>query len=434
MEETSHKLKEYINEISRIRTETPYDTAALKNCLTSFDLSDSEKDKLEEIAAGHSKRSEEMLKAGKVEGAIVSMERAVEIFPLSGEYLNRLAQLYLMRSEKDGGREEDRILARDNAAFALKLEKNNPISKDVLKEIQKKEEAANGREQNRKILIPLIVLVIIIIAALASQNRFTIPFLGKKQETVESTSTARTFRETETFTSTSVDPEIGYLPEDCTLDIGTSRLAKTNGSYSYTVQGNLVSEKEMIRSAQLQIIFKDYRGNRIYEKKLSLVKENETYYPGEPILVDGFFYIDYLPPDIDKITLVVDDLSFADVIPPRSNVQPLKIEWSAPRPEGADISMEIKEISELEGYSLRYGTVKLSLSNKGILPVTDLGIHLSWRDRYGEVYFSIPRELIRKDNPLLKTGETRIFQIFTELPPQREERDNEIFIDVNGIN
>lgn len=427
MEETSHKLKDYINEISAIQEENPFDLRALQSCINSYDFTDDDKDKLSQIASGHSKRSEEMLRQGKIEGAIVSMERAVEIYPLSSEFRNRLAQLYVTNSEKEK--------ALENARFSLLVERNNPIAKSILKDIKKDDDKQSGKDQYKKLLIPFSALIILIIFALLSRNSFDIPFLrvieGEEEQTQAQ---ANPLPKPVEFTERQVVTEAFGLPEEVDISIETSTIAKTNGSFSYTLQATLQSESELISSADLNILFRDYKGKIIFRKVLPLLSAFQNLYPGETLLIDEFFYIHYLPPDIAAIDIKLTDLKVADEIPQSDEPFPLKIEWSEDRPEGTKLEMAIKNRSALTGYSEGYTNLKLQLHNLGFSPVETLHVDLQWRDVYGNVFFSISRELIEPGSPPLKNGENRLFHIFTDLPSYDEDEEIEIFINVNRIN
>lgn len=434
VEETANKIKSYINEITLTGEKDSYDLQALRKCFDSFELTEEELEKLEQIASVHVRRSEDLLGKRNITGAILSMERAVEIHPLFDEYRNRMAQLYLMKSSAEGNSSAERELARKSALFSLRLKTNNPIARNILKEIKKTEDSISGRHLNKKLIFPLIALIAIVIAALLSQNRFTLLFLNPVERSGESSSTTDEIMQKTAFTEREVNIRVTGPVEDCELEVGESLISKTNGSFSYTLQGELSHPTAALKSAELNITFRSFQGDALFRKSYALIDDDELVMPGEPILIDKFFYVHYLPPEIDRVDLSLKNLAFADEIPQEQENNLLSVEWDAPRPEGVKLNIYTTDSAFFKGYGQDYANIKLKIENLGLQPVSLFHIDLNWRDSFGDMLYSVSQELIQEDNRSLGEGENRIFKVFTAIPPSIQEKEAELYITVKRIN
>lgn len=435
MEDHTIKIKTFIDDISLIQEKDPYDFQSINECIKEHDFTENEKDQLEQIHLSHKNRSEESFQAKNLNSAIISMERAVEINPLSDEYRNHMAQLYLIRANREGFKKADRDLAYNSAKFSLKLNKNNPIASSLLKEIRKKDNKISGRDLNRKLIPPLAALFVIVILAVFMKTPFTIPFLNKESESIEEVWIKPEVRETKAFTEREIDLEIfSSLNKNFDIQFSKSLIEKTNGSYSYTLQGEILAPEEALESADLRVNFIGYEGNLLFSKKIPLVLEDQIILPGESIMIDEFFYIHYLPPDIDKITINLTDISFTDNFISNSSSEEIYLQWDTNRPEGINISLILKNESIIESYSGSYLNMKIELSNKGAEEIQNLEVALGWKDKYGTVLLERPEILIRKDSPPLSTEKKRIFYLFTEIPEKIALQKEEFYIKINRIN
>ena len=435
MEDQTLKIKNFIIDISRIQEKNSFDFHSINECIKEYDFSVSEKDQLEQIHLSHKNRSEESLHAKNLNSAIISMERAVEINPLSDEYRNHMAQLYLMRANREGFKKSDRDLAYNSANFSLKLNKNNPIASSLLKEIRKKDHKISGRDLNRKLIPPLAAIFVILALAIFMKSPFTIPFLSKESESIDEEWIKPEVLKTKPFTERKIDLEIlSSLSRDFDIQFSKSLIAKTNGSYSYTIQGEIQSPEEALESADLRVNFIGYEGNLLFKKEFPLVREDQIILPGESIMIDEFFYIHYLPPDIDKITINLTNISFTEDFISNSSSEAIYLQWDAYRPEGTNISLILKNDSIIKSYSGSYLNMKIELNNNGTEEIKNLEVELGWKDKYGTVLLERPEVLIRKDSLPLSTGKNRIYYLFTEIPEQIALKNEEFYIKINRIN
>jgi hypothetical protein len=432
--ENTLKLKEYIDEISLLQEKEIASLSELQECYEKYSFSDEEKEKLISISQSHKKRSEELLLSRKVNSAIISMERAVEINPFSDEYRNTLAQLYLMRAQKEGFKKSDRDLAYQHATYSLKITNSNPIARSILKEIQKNDDKISGKDLNKKFLPLLLIIAVFALVALFTEKKYLLPFFGIKETEEEETWIKPPEIEKAPFDVREVETQINGLQNQFSMEIEKSLIKKINGSYSYILQGEILSEKETIESADLSINFINTEGDSLFSRTLPLVRENQLILPGEAIVIDQFFYIHYLPPDIDKINLTLRNYSFSDKTIPAEKSIPLKIEWETSRPEGIEIQMSLKNEDSIINDSQSYKNIKMLLENKSLTAIENLEIQLSWRNSYGEIIYQIPKRLIRRDSLPLKKEKSRIFYLFTEIPEIVNQEENEFFIEIDRIN
>lgn len=427
MEETSLSLKAYIEEFSELQKSQPFNERAFKEYIKSNELSPTELETLEKLATGHGKRSQELLMQGKKDHSIISLERAIELKPLSTEYRNRLAQLYIMQK-----RERD---ALDQAQFSLSLERNNPIAKSIIKDIKRNTDKEKGRDQYKKLIIPGIFLLLIIGAALFTQTDFNFNFLNQNEnEKEDAEAIVNKTLQKEEFDSLSFPVELQSMNKNFALDLVQSQMEKTNGSISYTLQGTLINDSEPISSAEIVIRFRNYERDVLFEKSLDLIEENDIVYPGEPILIDEFFYMHYLPPDIDNIDILIRDIKAPDELPDRPEPQPLKLEWEANRPEGVRLSVSLIKEDIIHSYSQNYGKYKIQMINEGNIPIDDCVLELTWRDDFGSILHSKTFEAIKKSSPPLSLGDKRYFSVFTDLPDSTFHENVDFYINISRIN
>lgn len=435
MEDQTFKIKTYIDDISLIQEKNPYDLHLIKECISKYDFSDNEQDQLRQIHISHKQRSEDSLRLKNLNSAIISMERAVEINPLSDEYRNHVAQLYLMRANREGFKKADRDMAYNSAEFSLKLKKNNPIAASILKDIRKRDNRISGRDLNRKLIPPLIALSVIIFFAVLTESPFNIPFLNRESDKGEEEWIKPEVMETTPFTEREVDLEIlSSLSKDFEIQFSKSLIEKTNGSYSYTIQGEIRAPEEALQSADLRVNFMGSEGDLLFTKRFPLVREDQVILPGESIVVDEFFYMHYLPPDIDKITINMTDISFTDKFISDSLSEEIYLQWEANRPEGTKISLILKNDSLIKSYSGSYVNMKIELDNQGVEEIGNLEVELAWKDKYGNILLETPEVLIRDGSPPLSSGGKRTYYLFTEISQEISELNEEFLIKINRIN
>ncbi|MBN2657067.1 MAG: hypothetical protein JXR86_08405 [Spirochaetales bacterium] len=434
MDDKADKLKSYINEISLIAEKEPFNYTALKKCFDSYQLTESDLGRLKKVAASHIKRSEELLQNRRIEEALMSMERAVEIHPLSDEYRNRMAQLYMIKAREEGQDGRYRELAMKNATFSRLISSANPIAENIIKEIRIKEKSLSGTVSYKKILLPFAGLLVLITASFLTQNRFSFPFFQQESSKDKTQMTVPYIKQTETFRERKLDTVLNGLPEDCRVDIFQSKLNLTNGSISCTIQGELRNESRAIKSADLEIALKNYDGVTLFSRIFPLVSEDQWLMPGEPALIDEFFFVHYLPPEIDEVRISFKNLIIADEIPRQEEKKPLTLEWTASRPEGVSIELFQLDSSGFDGYGEEYINFKFRLDNRGTVPINRFQVDLKWRDTFGEELFSTNRDLIKEENPALLPEGTRIFRVFTSLPSGLEDKKPEFYINVTRIN
>lgn len=180
--------------------------------------------------------------------------------------------------------------------------------------------------------------------------------------------------------------------------------------------------------------FRQFDGEILFSKTIPLVEEEQWLMPGEPALIDEFFYVHYLPPEIDEVRISLRNMVTADEIPEQEEEQPISVEWTAYRPEGVKIDFSRLESSSFQGYGENYINIKLKMINSGTIPVERFQIDLKWRNFSGDELFSLSRDLIQWENPVLSPEETRIFRIFTNLPPDLPDEGLEMYINVTRIN
>ena len=410
------------------------DLKSLTNCRKSYKFTDIEWEQLENLSLSHIRRSEELLKSGNLNSAIVSLERAVEINPFSDEFRNKLAQIYLMRSQKEGFKKTDRDLAFTSASLSLKINSSNPIAKSILKEIQKKDDKISGRDLHKKLLPLLLAIFIIALAAIFLDKEYVIPFFNNTALSEEEEWEKPPALEKIPFSEREIDTQINSLNDQFEISISRSTINKTNGSYSYTIQGEIGSVEKALKSLDLEISFINVNREKLFTKTFSMIKENQIIMPGEKVLVDYFFYIHYLPPEIDKITLNLSNIDYAEDIISQEESQIIALEWTAARPEGIKISLILKEEITYETYSQYYKNMKILMKNSGFTDIKNLEVSLSWRDQYGTILYENQKILINKSNPPLQTEDDRIFNIFSEIPKDLDRVDTEFFLRINRIN
>ncbi|MBI9099661.1 MAG: hypothetical protein JEY91_14375, partial [Spirochaetaceae bacterium] len=358
MNDNTDKLKNYIEEISLLQVEYPFNLLKLKNGLERYNLSEEEQDKIEVICESHKRRSDQLIKSGNIKGAINSMERAVAIQPLSIEFRNKLAQLYDISARKEGFKKGDRDLAYNTASFSLRLNKNNPIARSILKDIKKNDNRISGRDLNKKLIPPLLVLIMIVLVAVFTKNDFSIPFLSNKTEIAEPQWEKPPMKETIPFTERTLDTQISSTDSDFTIQIDKSLIAKVNGSFSYTIQGEISAPEKALTSADLTIHFINSSGTPLFRKTVSLVEDNEIFLPGEGILIDEFFYIHYLPPEIERISLNLTNVSFSDDYITGETPEEIYLQWDTARPEGVNIALLLKSSTSIYSYAGSYRNMK----------------------------------------------------------------------------
>jgi len=434
VKEDVDKLKTYINEISQLAEKDFFDYKAFRNCYDSFELSDEQVRRLNQIALGHIKRSEEMLKGGRIEEALSSMERAVEIHPLSSEFRNRIAQLYMIKSQNEGLGGINREMAQRHASFSSKVEQGNPIADHILKDITRKERSLSGRTSYRKLIFPLVGLFLLIVAAFFSRNNFTFSFLRRKPEELNSSMSVPAVKKTETFTGRELDTILNGQMEGCRLEVDQSRLGQTNGSISYSLQGTFTNESKAVKSVDLNVAFKKFDGSTLFDKTFPLIKEDQWLMPGEPALIDQFFYVHYLPPEIEEVRISLKNLIIADDIPLMEEKQKLSTDWTASRPEGVKIDIYHLDSNGVQGYGEDFVNIKLMMDNSGIVEIDSFEVELKWRDFSGGEIHSISKKLIGEGNPVLEPESSRIFRVFTSLPKGSLESKPELYINVTRIN
>lgn len=427
------KLKSYINEISLLVEKDSFDLKAFKLCFDSFEFSAEELKDLKRIASVHTKRSEEQLESKRLQEALMSMERAVEINPLSGEYRNRLAQLYLMKSQGEGPEGKSRKMAEEQANFSLLLESKDLIARNILKEIKMQEKKKQGIFSIKKAILPTLFLIILIGAAFFTNNNFTFPFLNRSEENNISDSFVPEVKKVKMFTERDMETQVSGAERDSKLEIDLSRIEKTNGSFSYTLQGRFSNDKAAVTSADLNISFKDHQGNSLLTKTYPVVTSNQWLIPGETRIIDHFFYLNYLPPDIDKVNLSLSNLNLSDEIPENQDEAPLSITWDDARPEGVKISIWNKESRLYDGYSSDYFNIKLKVINEGTMNINELQIELKWRTLMGDHLYTHKETLMAKGSPSLPSEESRIFYVLTSLPHSVVKQEKEMYIDVTRI-
>jgi len=435
VDDSALKLKNYIEEISILQDKDNKDFKSLKNCLRNYAFSDDELEKLERLSLNHQSRSEELLKSKRLSEAIFSMERAVEINPFSDEFRNKIAQLYLMRANREGYKKADRDLAFEAASISISLNNDNPIARSLLKEIQKKDDRISGRIHNKYLGPLFLVIIVIALIAVFVEREYIIPLfnnyaMGKDEEWVKP-EPIKTIQ----FTELEIEPQISSLNKDFIFNIDKSQIAKTNGSYSYTLQGEISAEKETIKSADLDINFVSTEGKTLFTKTVSLIKEDHLVLRGEKILLDQFFFIHYLPPDIAKVSLNMSNYSFSEEEISAEESLPVYIEWETSRPEGIKININLKNENAYESYSHSYKNFKIHLENLGLNEIHNLEVKLSWENIYGDLLFEDHQVLINKKNPPLLAGKDRLFYLFTEMPNEiNNEKEKEFYISITGIN
>jgi len=434
VEDDVDKLKTYINEISLLSERDSFNYTALKNCYDSFELSDEQTGRLKQIARGHIKHSEDMLKGGRIEEALSSTERAVEILPLSSEFRNRIAQLYLIKSRNEGLGGKNREAARSQASFSLKIEPGNPIAGQILKEINQKERSLSGKTSYRKLIFPLAGLLMLIVAAIFSQNDFTFTFLRRQPEVANDSMAVPALKKTETFSGRELETILTGQLEECRLEVERSLLGRTNGSISYTLQGTFFNESKAVKSADLNIAFKKFDDSTLFEKTLPLIREDQWLMPGEPALIDSFFYVHYLPPEIEEVRISLKNLLIADEIPRLEERQKLPLEWTASRPEGVKIDVFRLDANGFQGYGEDFINIKLMMDNSGTEEINRFEVDLKWRDLSGVEIHSLSQNLIDEGNPVLEPENSRIFRVFTSLPSGSLESEPEMYINVTRIN
>jgi len=435
VEERTLKLKKYIEDISLIQEKNPFDLRSIEKCIKSYTLSDDEKDQLEKICLSHIKRSEELLRMKNLNGAIISIERAVEINPLSDELRNHAAQLYLMRANREGYKKSDRDLSYNSAVFSRNLKKPNPIANSILDEIRKKDNKATGKDLNKKLILPIVLLLVIVTAAVLWENDFTIPFLSTREVKNDKEWIPPPKMEKTIFTEQDISIQINStLTEDFDIQLNKSLISKINGSYSYVIQGEIIAPESAVKSADLDINFINSSGGSLFKKSISLIGDDQIILPGESIIIDEFFYIHYLPPDIDHINFNLSNISLPDDFNSNTANRELYIQWNTSRPEGINISMILKNENAFDSYSGTFTNMKIELMNQGNGEIFNLDVALSWKDKYGNILLESPKNLIRLDNPPLSEGKNRIFYLFTELTEEISQKADEFYISINRIN
>lgn len=435
MKDKTLKLKKYIEEISLIQENDFFDLKSIRECINYYDLTDDEQDQLRQICLSHTKRSEELLLKKNLRGAIASIERAVEINPLSEEFRNKAAQLYLMRSKLEGFKKSHRDLAYNSAALSLTLNKKNPIASSILKEIRKRDNKINGKDLNKNILIPITILIIFIVAAVLWEKEFTIPFFMKNEAENDAVWVKAPQQESIIFTEQNIDIKINNrLSEDFNINLTKSIISKINGSYSYTIQGEIQAPEKAVKSADLNINFISNSEDSLFKKSFPLVREDQIILPGEPIIIDEFFYIHYLPPDINRISFNLTDLSFSDDFSANNATEKLYLQWDTPRPDGINFSITLKNKSSMNSYSGTFQNIKIELKNQGAKDIFNLKVALSWKDKYGNILLECPTDLIHENNPSLTEGKNRIYYLFSEITEKVFESADEFYITINGIN
>lgn len=435
MDDSARKIKSYIEEISLVHEKNPFDLKGFLSCAKKYNFSDYDDLKLEQISLSHHRRSEELLRKGKLTEAITSMERAVEISPLSASSRNKLAQLYLMKAAKDGFKKNGRDMAFLTASFSLKLNKTDPIARSILKEIKSKDKKISRKARGGKLIFPMTALILIIIAALFLDNDFEIPLLSAvpSENKTDNYETAPQ-PVIQTFTEREIETQVTNFNDELEISLNKSLLSKTNGSFSYLLQAELRAPEVSLKSADLNIDFITPEGDSLFKKSFPLIDENWVVSPGETVLIDEFFYIHYLPPEINRVNINLKNISFHDKIIIPRNPEDLDIEWNSFRPEGVKISMILEDSSDLKGYSGFYKSMKIKLINQGNIPIHNMEIALAWKDEYGNLLHKKNDSLISENNPPLVDGGDRVFHLFSEVPVETGGGDSEFYIEINRIN
>ncbi|MCP4164136.1 MAG: hypothetical protein GY760_29095 [Deltaproteobacteria bacterium] len=428
MNEIAIKLKRYIQEISSLQDQDQWSIQTLNICRDKYKLSEEENLKLKKLSDNYRIHSADFFKEGKLTKAINSLERAIQINPFSEDLRNTIAQLFLLRAEQEGYKKTDRDLSFRSASICLKLNKSNKTARNIIREISKKDGKVSGRDQNKK-LVPIIILVILYgILAIYYKREVIFSFIQKEilnEKTLEK-------HVITPFDKEEIETKIINLHDDLKITIDKSSISKKNGAYSYTLQGEIYSGTKEIISIDLDLRFKDYNGESLFSKIIPLVKD--TTLPEEIVLIDQFFYIHYLPPDIDEVTLNFYNYDSIDKSEMNYETVSLPIVWDAMRPEGIKIEIAKKSEVLIDGYGQSYKKIKIELNNIGLKEIYNLQISLLWKDKYGDILYSIPESLIDKNNPPLLMGRKRNFNILSEIPPEAISRDYDYHITINRIN
>jgi tetratricopeptide (TPR) repeat protein len=402
---------------------TVFNQKELQDIAQEMGFTDNEWKEYQEEIQNQIKAGESFMKYGNTEDAIIHFEKATKLNPYSLEAHAALANAYRQEFLKTR-RKADRIKAISEARVCLDLDSGYTPAYELISELKSDSDFASLMKRPITWLVLAIVVVGVAIAFM---------IMLQPEKNVASKNSAELINEDSEEGNSKLndvmdeqDPGIEVLfSQNSNLDfeLEFSKLSSYDDSFSYKLHAYIFPKGVTVSLLTLKVEALDEDGDVVFsEEKMPVRERSITYRPGD-IIPFGFLKFEKSKtPDIAKVKVSVVDMKSEEAVSEYEKSPELTTTWESGRPANYNLVFRQRNLTKSSSRAnSEYHRLTLAAENTGNLSISKLQVNIIWRNQSDEVIISKNAYIATSSSPLIKRGQTRLFNGTYNVPARGEQ-------------
>ncbi len=421
-------LRRFIDRLEEWPEDEPPTPVQLRALRREIRLTQDDRDKLEILSENHIRRARASFDAGAYDQAAAELARAAQLRPLDPRPKTELAGIYLQRSLERGYGRNDRNRAIKLARKALELSPGDPEALAFLKEYRRMNADFRSAKYGRFILPAILILVLLMVLGVW-QRDWVVNFITSSQN--NSLPISRPVSPViEDGESRKLKVNVpGFGAGALESEIISASVGRRNDSSYVDVRGRIKSGTTAVGGMKLLLRGRDASGRAVFALPVTLRDDSAPLLrPGDSQslalfrwLSDDESNVDYLDLEILEVDLVSD--------PPPYLPEEATLVWDAPRPDGAALDAEVRNVKVYEAFDRQVVLMDLALANKGVHELNEISVEIS----LGSEWSSVPQRSVSREDPALARGERRVWPVAMGLPLDAELEGRPVTVRITEV-
>ena len=418
-------LRKFIDRLETWPEDEPPSTAELRALRREIRLTQDDRDKLEILSENHIRRARAALDAGSYDLAAAELARAAQLRPLDPRPKTELAGIYLQRSLERGYGRNDRTKAIRLARKALELNPGDPEAQAFLKEYRQMN-ADFRSARYRRYWIPGLAALVVLINLAVWQRDWVVDFITPSgSEPVSPTTTAPP------AVTEGGSRDIGVnLPGNGEGGVETevlrSVIGRRNDSSYVDIRGRISTPATTVGAMKLVVRGRNGDGQAVFALPVTLRDESDPLLrPGDSQAMTIFRWLADDESRVDSLDLEILELDILEDPPPYDPTE-AEMVWDVPRPDGAGLAAEVRDLQVYEAFDRQVVVMDLALSNTGVHELSELSVGVS----LGSEWTPSRHRGVGSEEASLKRGERRVIPVAMGFPLDADLENRQVTVRV----